>query len=284
MEKRRFGRTGHMSSVVILGTAAFGKVTQEDADTAMELALAHGVNHIDIAPSYGDAELRVGPWMPQIRNRVFLGCKTTQRTADDSRRELEASLKRLQTDKLDLYQMHAVNDMENLDMAFAKGGAIETFLKAREEGLTRYLGITGHGWQAPVVYQEALRRFDFDSVLFPINFVLYAHQEYRAAAEKLLQMTQQRDLGVMIIKSIAQMPWGDQERTYRTWYKPFDDQPHIDAGVRFALSQPVTGICSAGDVHLLPKVIEAGEKFVPMPAEEQEALIASGGEFAPIFP
>ena len=179
MKKRRLGRTEHMSTVVIFGGAAIGKVSQEVADGAIQLSLDRGVNHIDIAPSYGEAELRMGPWMPKIRDQVFLACKTTDRTKDNAAKELRESLKRLQTDRFDLFQLHSVGDMEQLDLALDSGGAIEALADARDEGLTKYLGITGHGLQAPATHAEALRRFDFDTVLTPMNPILLSNKHYR---------------------------------------------------------------------------------------------------------
>ena len=209
MEKRRFGRSDHDSTVAIFGAAGLGQVDQKTADTAIELMLKYEVNHIDVAPSYGEAELRLGPWMPQIRDRFFVGCKTTERSKEGAKRELHESLERLQMDSFDLYQIHAVTNMEELDQATRSGSALETLIEAREEGLTRYLGITGHGMDSPAVFIEALRRFDFDSVLFPINFVQYANEEYRRNSEELLRLCRKNDVATMIIKTITKRPWGD---------------------------------------------------------------------------
>ena len=283
MEKRRFGRTGHMSTVVIFGAAAISNVSQAEADRAIELALQHGVNHIDVAPSYGEAELRLGPWMSSIRKDVFLGCKTLERSKEGARTELHRSLERLQTDHFDLYQLHAVNDLDELNKALAPGGALEAIVEARDEGLVRYIGITGHGLQAPGVFIEALKRFDFDSVLFPINFVLYANPSYRRDAESLLALAAERDIGTMVIKAIAKGPWDDRPHTYTTWYEPFDDQAHVDRCVWFALSQPITGLCSVGDTKLLPLFLDAAERYRPLSPAEQAELIAEANAFQPLF-
>jgi aryl-alcohol dehydrogenase-like predicted oxidoreductase len=283
MERRRFGRTEHMSTVAIFGAAAFWDVSQEEADQAMEQVIAAGVNHIDIAPSYGLAEERVGPWMARERDRFFLGCKTMERSKGGAAAELRRSLELLQTDRFDLYQLHAVTSMEELDQAMATDGAIEAAIAAREEGLTRYIGITGHGLRAPAVFLEALERFDFDSVLFPINFVLYADPTYRQNAEELLRRCRERDVGTMIIKSVAQGPWGDKPQTYSPWYEPFDALEEIQRGVNFALSQDVTGLCSVADVTLLPLFLQACANFTPMDADEQESLIATADQYEPLF-
>src|SRR5574341_1206067 len=275
METRRFGRTGHMSTVAIFGGAAFSQVSQEEADKAMELIIEAGVNHIDIARSYGEAELRVGPWMPHERGRFFLGSKTTQRTKEDAWKELQESLKRLQIEALDLYQIHAITSMEELDAVTMKGGALEAFLEARQNGLTRFIGITGHGVNAPKIYLEALRRFDFDSVLFPLNFVQMANPEYRGYAEELIATCKAKDVGTMIIKSVTKGPWGTREHTATTWYEPFHDSEKIQQAVNFALSYDVTGICTAGDTHLLPLVLKACENFTRLSDSEKEEMIES---------
>ena len=285
MEKRRLGRTGHMSSVVIFGTAAFWEIDQETATASLDLALAHGVNHIDVAPQYGMAEERLGKWLPPHRDSLFLGCKTLERARDAAWAELHRSLEKLHTDRLDLYQLHAITSFEELDAALSPGGAIEAFVRARDEGLTRYLGITGHGLQSPAVFASALERFDFDTIMFPINPNLYANPDFRRDAERLLDMARARDVGVMIIKSVARGLWGDREKQYQSWYEPFDVQDKINEGVHFALSQPgVTGIASAGDVRLLPMIFKAAETFRPMSADEQAAVIEEWAELESIFP
>lgn len=283
MEKRKFGRTGHDSTIAIFGAFSIGKLSQENADRVIQQVIDAGVNHIDIAPSYDDAELRLGPWMPQIRDDFFLGCKTMERTAEGCRHEMEESLQRLQVDKFDLYQIHAVTEMADLDAATQKGGALEAIIEAREQGLTDYIGITGHGMQSPEIFIEALSRFDFDSVLFPINYKLYARSEYREKAEELLKLCQEKDVGTMIIKPVAKAPWGERTQRYHTWYEPFSDKENIQLTVDFALSQPVTGICTAGDHRILPMVLDACENFKPMLPQSQAALISQGAEMELIF-
>lgn len=283
MEKRRFGRTGHLSTVAIFGGAAFWDVTQAQADRAMEQVIAAGVNHIDVAPSYGKAEQLIGPWMPRERSRFFLGCKTLERTKEGAAAELRRSLERLRVDRFDLYQIHAITRMEQLDEVLRPGGTLDAILDARAEGLTRYIGITGHGDNSPAIFLEALRRFDFDTILFPINFVEYANPTYRRNTETLLRECRTRDVGTMIIKAIGKGVWRDQPRTHTTWYVPFDDMEHIQPAVNFALSQDVTGLCMAGDISVLPQFLEACENFKRMDGAEQDALIATAGEFETVF-
>jgi aryl-alcohol dehydrogenase-like predicted oxidoreductase len=279
MERRRLGRTGQMSTVVAFGSAGIGRVEQDVADRAIQTALDHGVNHVDVAPSYGEAELRLKPWIPQIRKGIFLGCKTKQRTRDTAKAELHRSLERLGTDRLDLYQLHAVCKPHELDECTTKGGALEALAEARQEGLVRWLGITGHSHDAPRTHLEALRRFDFDTVMFPLNFVLWAMPEYRRDVQALLEVCRQKDVGVHIIKTLAKDPWGDRPKTHTTWYEPFTDQATIDRAVAFVLSQAVTTLCSVGDVTVLPKFLSAAEGFRRLDAAAQEALVATADQY-----
>lgn len=283
METRRFGRTGHMSTIAIFGAAAFGQISQQDADSVMESIIEAGINHIDVAPSYGQAEMRIGPWMPRERERFFLGCKTMERTREGAWKEMQGSLKRLQTDHFDLYQCHAVTTMEELDAITMKDGALEAFAAARREGLTKYIGITGHGIDAPKIYCEALRRFDFDSVLFPLNFVQMAIPEYRKYAEELIATCRAKDVGTMVIKTITKAPWGSRRQTATTWYEPFEDNEEIQRGVNFALSYDVTGLCTVGDTRILPRVIQACQNFSRLGDAEKEALIEWGRQLEPLF-
>jgi len=283
METRSFGRTGHDSTVAIFGGFALSQGTQEQADATMERVIAAGVNHIDIAPSYGIAEQRLGPWMVHERERFFLGCKTTERDRAGAAAELRASLQRLKTDHFDLYQLHAVCTFEELDQVTRKGGALEAIMEAQQAGLTRFIGITGHGVDAPAIFIEALRRFDFDSVLFPLNFVQYADPAYRRDAEALIKICQEKQVGTMTIKSITAGPWGDMPPTHITWYRPFVEPEKVQAAVNFVLSQPVTGLCTAGDPEILPTVLEACQNYTALSGEQQETLIASAQAYEPLF-
>lgn len=283
MQTRRFGRTGHDSTVAIFGGAALWDATQETADHVMEQVIAAGVNHIDVAPSYGKAEVLIGPWIPQIRQDFFLGCKTLERTQEGAAAELQRSLEKLRTDHFDLYQIHAITRMEQLDEVLRPGGALDAILEAREQGLTKHIGITGHGNDSPAVFLEALRRFDFDSILFPINFVQYANPAYRRDAEALLRECKKRDVGTMIIKATGKGVWREGPHTATTWYVPFDDMDQIQASVNFALSQDVTGLCTAGDARLLPLFLEACDRFTPMNEAEQAELIATADRYESVF-
>jgi aryl-alcohol dehydrogenase-like predicted oxidoreductase len=272
---KKLGRTGNMSSQVILGTAAFWNSDQAEAEVTLDLALEAGITHIDIAPQYGNAQAAAGAWIGAHRQQLFVGCKTLYRERDQAWADLENSLKLLHTEKLDLYQFHAVTTMEDVEVLFTPGGAAEAFREAKEQGLVHGLGITGHGMLAPMVHLAALERMDLDTVMFPLNPRLWADAQYRRDTELLLEVVEARDLGVMIIKSAAKRPWGEREKTYNPWYEPYDQQAQISASVRFVLSQPgVTAVVSAGDVRLVPLYIQAMKDFTPMDAAEQEALVA----------
>jgi aryl-alcohol dehydrogenase-like predicted oxidoreductase len=280
MQKRRLGRTEHESTAVIFGGAALASVSQKEADQAMALVLRHGVNHIDVAPSYGEAELRLGPWMERHRPDFFLACKTEKRTKREAAEALRRSLERLRVDHVDLYQLHGVTELEDLEAALGPGGAMEAILEGREEGLLRFIGITGHCAATQV---EALKRFDFDTIMFPLNFVLRAHRDERNDWEELLKMAKDRDVGVMTIKAIAKGPWPTEARPYNTWYEPFDDQGTIDRALWFVLSQDVTAAVAPAEVRLIPKVVDAAERFRPLSEEEQDRLVATGTQFRPLF-
>ena len=273
MEKRRLGRTGHESTVVTFGTAGIGRVNQEVADRAVEQILEHGVNHIDIAPTYGEAMERIAPWMPKLRDSMFLGAKTRERTRELAWANIESCMSRLGVESFDLFQLHSVGTMEDLDKVTGSGGALEALVELRERGLTRWLGITGHGPDAPRVHLEALRRFDFDTVMFPLNATLYRNAEYRAYAEELLSVANQRDVGVHTIKMLARGGWGDREREHSTWYDPHREQSEIDSALWWLLSQPMHTAPSVGDVELLPRALDAAQRFSPLSNDDQEAVV-----------
>jgi predicted aldo/keto reductase-like oxidoreductase len=283
MEKRKLGKTDHYSTVAIFGGAAFWDITQSVADTVMEQVIAAGVNHIDVAPQYGLAEERLGPWMKRERERFFLGCKTMERTAEAAWQEMHISLKRLQVEQFDLYQIHAITSQEDLDVVFQKGGVIETMIKAKEEGFTHNLGITGHGMQTPKLFLQAIERFDFDTVMFPLNYGLMGQDAYREDALALIDACNKKDIGRMIIKSVAKGPWNEKPKTHTTWYEPFNTPPYFQEAVNFVLSQDVTGLCMAGDITVIPMILQACEQFEMMSEDEQAELIEKGKAMEMIF-
>ena len=275
MEKRILGRIGHESTVVTFGAYSVGYLDQDEADDAIRLALDHGVNHIDIAPSYGQSMERMASWMPQIRDGVFLGSKTRFRTRDEAWRDVESILKRLNVDGFDLFQLHSVVNEAELDKATAAGGALETLTEMREQGLTRWIGITGHGPSVPATMLEGLRRFDFDAVMFPLNPAMARDAAYRRDSEALLAKCAERDVGIQTIKMIARGGWGAGARDCHTWYDPHREQADIDRSLWWVLSQPMHTAPSCGEVSLLPKVLDAAERFAPMSEREQAAAIAA---------
>ena len=209
MEKRRFGRTGHDSTVVTFGSYSVGKLTQEQADDVIQLCLDHGVNHIDIAPGYSNAMERVAPWMPDLRQQMFLGSKTPMRTRDEAWRNIEDIMKRMKVETFDLFQLHSVIDLETLDIVTASDGALQALIEMKEQGITKWLGITGHGPTVPETHIEAIKRFDFDTVMFPVNATMYANTDYRKDAEELISICHSKDIGIQAIKMIARGGWGD---------------------------------------------------------------------------
>jgi len=283
MEKRRLGRLEHQSSVLIYGAAALSDVSQEVADHSVQEALDGGINHFDVAADYGDAELRLGPWMPEIRDRVFLATKTGRRDAESAWREINASLERLQTDRVDLLQLHAVGDLSELDAATGPGGALEAATRAQEEGLVGAVGITGHGHAAPATHLEALRRHPFASVLTPLNPVLWRDESYRSDYQALVAEVRRQDAALMTIKAVSRRNWPDgADQSFTTWYEPYDDQERITAAVSWVLAHDeVTGIPTAGDVGLLARLLEAERNRVP--TGEAERLLAEDVDYSSPF-
>ncbi|HYF73148.1 MAG TPA: aldo/keto reductase [Nocardioides sp.] len=283
METRRLGRLDHQSSVLIYGAAALSDVTQDVADRSIQQALDGGINHLDVAASYGDAELRLGPWMPRIRDQVFLATKTGEREREAAWRQINESLERLQTDRVDLLQLHAVGDLADLDRATGPGGALEAALQAQDEGMVGAVGITGHGDQAPATHLEALRRHPFATVLTPLNPVLWRDPSYRADYEALVAEVRRQDAGLMTIKTVSRRNWVEgSDHRYTTWYEPYDDQARITAAVSWVLAhEEVTGIPTAGDVGLLGMLLEAERSRIS--PDEAEAQLAVDGEYSSPF-
>lgn len=284
MEYRRLGRLDHRSSVLLYGAAALASVEQEVADRSIQEALDAGINHFDVAASYGDAELRLGPWMPRIRDRIFLATKTGERSREAAWSQINASLERLQTERLDLLQIHAVGDLEDLDRAVGPGGALEAATRAVDEGLVDAVGITGHGSEAPAVHLEALRRFPFATVLTPLNPVLWRDTVYRASYEALADEVHRQDVGLMIIKTISRRNWpdGPEGAPYTTWYEPLDGEERIRAAVSWVLAhKEITGLATAGDIRLLGATIAAEQNRIA--AEEAEAVLSADPAYSSPF-
>jgi aryl-alcohol dehydrogenase-like predicted oxidoreductase len=284
VEKRRLGRLGHQSSVLIYGAAALSDVSQDVADASVQEALDGGINHFDVAASYGDAELRLGPWMPQIRDRIFLATKTGRRDRESAWREINASLERLQTDRVDLLQLHGIGDFGELDLATGPDGALEAAVRALDEGLVGAVGVTGHGSRAAQTHLEALRRYPFATVLTPLNPVLWRDDTYRAAYLALVDETRRQDAGLMTIKTVSRRNWpAGADQSYATWYEPYDDQVRITAAVSWVLAhEEVTGIPTAGDVRLLGMLLSAERNRID-PAEAERQLAGDDDYSSPFI-
>jgi aryl-alcohol dehydrogenase-like predicted oxidoreductase len=264
-----FGRTGHSSTRTIFGAAALSEVTQDEADRTLEVLLEFGINHIDTAASYGDAELRIGPWMHGHRNNFFLATKTGQRSYAAARDEINRSLERLRTDHVDLIQLHNLVDAGEWDEALSDGGALEACVEAREAGLVRFIGVTGHGTPIAAMHLRSLGRFAFDSVLFPYSWVAMQDSHYAREVEELMQVCADRGVARQTIKSIAARPWNGRPRTHAPWYEPLDDQLAIDAAVGWVLSRPGVFLNTVSDIQLLPKVLDAAARVVEQPTTQE---------------
>jgi aryl-alcohol dehydrogenase-like predicted oxidoreductase len=278
-----FGRTGHDSSRAIFGAAGIGNVTQAQADRALEHLLEYGVNHIDTAASYGESELRIGPWMPTQRNHFFLASKTGDRTYQAAKDSVHRSLERLRTDHLDSIQLHNLVDPHEWETAMGPGGALEALIEARAEGLVRFIGVTGHGLTVAAQHKRALEQFEFDSVLLPYSHVLMQNEQYARDFEALMVLCESRHVAVQTIKTITRRPWGEQPQTSATWYEPLEDQADIDKAVHWALARPDVFICTAGDVQIMPKVLEAANRLEARPSELVMQSLLEQREMAPLF-
>src|SRR5438876_12243290 len=262
-----FGRTGHQSTRMIFGAAALGRVSQDVADRTLDVLLEHDINHIDAAASYGDAELRIAPWLKRYPDKFFLATKTGKRRADEAREDLQRSLERMQVDHVDLWQLHNLSDPIEWDNALSPGGAIDAAIQAREEGLVRFIGVTGHGAQIAATHRRSLQRFDFDSVLLPYNFTTVQSSYYATNFDALQATCKQRNAAVQTIKSLAYRAWMGRPRSASTWYQPLEDQSDIDQAVHWALGRPDIFVISSGDVNLLPKILAAAERFSQRPSD-----------------
>ena len=278
-----FGRSGHHSTRVIFGAAAFSGATQAVADRTMERVLEWGINHIDTAASYGDAEIRLGPWMPEYRDRFFLATKTGERKAGPAYDEIQRSLERMRTDQIDLIQLHNLVDEAEWETAFGPGGSLEAAVRAREEGLVRFIGVTGHGVPVARMHLRSLEQFDFDAVLLPYSYILMQNPEYAADFASLSQVCAERNVAMQTIKGITRAPWGDAAQTTTTWYKPLEDQDSIDLAVQWVLGNEQVFLNTASDVELLPKIVDAAERFNGRPNDVAMDGLVRAQSMEPLF-
>lgn len=273
-----------MSTRTLFGGAAVGSVDQAAADRTLDVLLEYGINHIDTAASYGDAELRIGPWMERHRDAFFLATKTGERSYEKARDEIHRSLERLRVDRVDLLQLHNLIDPEEWEIAMGPGGALEAAVEAREQGLTRYIGVTGHTLAAPSTHMRSLERYDFDSVLLPYNYILIQNEQYAADFDALVQMCRERQVAVQTIKSIARRPWDERPRTANTWYQPLTEQEALDKAVHWVLGHPDVFLNTAADIHILPKLLDAASRFETRPSDEEMDQVLAEKEMVPLWP
>ncbi len=261
IEKRPFGRTGHLSSFTLFGAAALKNVDQSVADKTLDVLLEYGVNHIDTAPGYGLAEERIGPWMDKHRGDFFLATKTALREGPAAREELHRSLERLRVDQIDLIQLHALYHPDQWDTAMSDNGALAALVQAKDEGLVKHIGVTGHGWTIAAMHKRSLAHFDFDSVLLPLNWVFYNNETYREEFDEVLEYCRRKNVAVQTIKAIARGPWAGRTENYNTWYQPLEAQADIDRAVHWVQSFDGVFMNTVGDVKLLPKVLDAASRY-----------------------
>jgi aryl-alcohol dehydrogenase-like predicted oxidoreductase len=283
IERRPFGRTGHLSTVTLFGAAALAPASQDEADRALDVLLRFGVNHIDTAARYGDSELRIGPWMARHRKDFFLATKTGSRSAREARDDIHRSLERLRVDHVDLIQMHSLGHPDDWDQAMGPGGALEALIEARDQKLVRFIGVTGHGWSIPAMHRRSLARFDFDSVLLPYNVFFAQNERYRQAFDEVLTIARERNVAVQVIKSIARGPWATTDRTHTTWYQPLEAQADIDRAVHWAMGIPGIHLNSAGDLSLLPRFLDAASRFERRPGDAEMTTLAEATRMTSLF-
>ncbi|UCC28050.1 MAG: aldo/keto reductase [Candidatus Bathyarchaeota archaeon] len=282
--KLEFGRTGHSSTRVIFGAYALNKATPGEADRVLALLRGYGVNHIDTAPMYGNAEKVIGPWLAKHRSDFFVATKTRSRSRSGALSNLTRSLERLRVDYIDLWQMHGLTNPQGWEKAMGPKGALEAFVEARDQGLVRFLGVTGHGTNVPVMHKRSLERFDFDTVLLPYNYVVMQNSCYAAAFNELVGTCRERNVAVQTIKSLARGPWGSRPKTYNTYfYEPLETQAAIDTAVHWSLGFPNSFLITAGDLQLLPRMLDAANRFEKRPSDIEMRAMVDAFDIQPIF-
>lgn len=281
--KKKFGNTGHLSTRTIFGAAALSNVTQVEADQTLDVLLKYGINHIDTAAGYGESELRIGPWMEKHRSKFFLATKVFRRRHKETCEQIEQSLERLQVSSIDLIQLHNLTDPRSWDRVMGENGALKALVEAREQGLVKYIGVTGHGFTVAEMHMRSLERFKFDSVLLPYNYVMMQNPKYATDFDSLLKICQDRGIAFQTIKSLARRPWGKKKRKWNTWYEPFEDQTDIDRAVHWILKREGIFLNTSSDIHLLPKILDAASRFEIEPTDEEMKEKASHLGTKPIF-
>ena len=283
IERRPFGRTRHQSTVTLFGGAALARATQDEADRVLEVLLSHGVNHIDTAARYGDSELRIGTWMARHRKDFFLATKTGMRSGREAREDLHRSLERLRVDSVDLIQLHSLGHPDDWDQAMGPDGALEALVLAKQQGLVRAIGVTGHGWTIAAMHRRSLARFEFYSILLPYNFFMAQNERYREAFHEVTAICRERNVAVQTIKAIARGPWAATDRSHTTWYQPLERQEDIDRAVHWVLGRPGIFLNTAGDLALLPRILDAASRFTRRPSDEEMASMHDATRMSSLF-
>ncbi len=282
MKKRRLGRTGHMVSLLTFGGFALHRITQKEADRLIETALESGITNVDVAPGYREAESHIGSWVKRHGKKFFLGCKTAARDKKSAWDSIKKSLETLNVDSFDLFQLHGVSDTGTLDKAMGPGGALEAIIEAREQGLVRFIGITGHN---PFIQEIALQRFDFDTVMFPLNRVHAAHFNQWNDWRTLLKSTRRKDVGIFAIKSIAKQAWPEPGLAFQkanTWYEPFTDTEEIEKSICYTLSQDISSLVLTSEWRLWPVIIDTTNRFKPLNKELQAEYVSEATQYEPL--
>ncbi len=281
--RQQFGSTGHESTRTIFGAAALGRAQDEDAAPILDLLLEHGINHIDTAAMYGRSERRVGTWMDSHRDDFFLATKTGERTYQAARDQFHHSLERMRVDSVDLLQLHNLVDPEEWETALGPGGALEAAVEAREQGLVRFIGVTGHGTTVAAMHLRSLERFPFDSVLLPYNVTMMQSAQYADDFEALAAVCTERGVAMQTIKGITLRPWDEREHTHDTWYEPLSDQADIDLAVHWVLGRPNVFLNTAADMSLLPSVFDAASRGGDIPSDAEMQALVERRSMAPLF-
>ncbi|MBY8983861.1 MAG: aldo/keto reductase [Candidatus Lokiarchaeota archaeon] len=283
ISKLEFGKTGHLSTRIIFGAAALSNVTQDEADQTLDVLLKHGINHIDTAAGYGESELRIGPWMEKHRNKFFLATKVFRRSYQEALDQIHSSLERLQVSSVDLIQFHNLTSRASWKKVMGSDGALKAAVEARDQGLVKNIGVTGHGFTVAAMHKQSLEQFDFDSILLPYNYIMMRNPEYAKDFESLLELCKERSVAVQTIKSLARRPWGNKERIRSTWYEPFEDQVDVDRAVHWVLKREGIFLNTSSDIHILPKILDAATRFDIGPLEEEMQEKATQLDMKPIF-
>ena len=278
-----FGRTGHVSTRTIFGAAAFWDTPHKDVDATMDLILKNGINHVDTAASYGKAEQVLGDWIRRNGKPFFLATKTDQRTKRAAYDQIRRSLDLLHVDQVDMIQIHALHEDPDWTTAFGPDGVIEAVIQARDEGLARFIGVTGHGVPVPEFHLRSLEKFDFDAVLLPYNHVMMQNLRYAESFDKVLAVCKERDIAVQTIKGITRSPWNDMQQNRTTWYRPLEEQADIDLAVHWVLGNPQVFLNTAGDINILPRTLSAAQCFNTRPTEEQMKELTERLKMEPLF-